>query len=725
MKIVKLEKNSQKSVFIDILKYENPHVSENAINSDTIEEFYSFLRDLAGSHLDKNKLAKDYYERIEKGRKIFEQLKYKDYSAIRIMDYLDRTGDEYIDNNYEGKTITNKPFEYLWKELNGISTHIKNDFLIDMLFLFRQMNGEMQRNMPSKEMVMEWMDRNPSGLDEELVEIRKKNKDRIIRKFIYKIDKGEIKDAKFNFEEGISLDQKYKKINKWWDTRLFQLRFAIRDPEVLNEMLDNSIPEKQMKILRDAKKVGIPTFVNPYYLSLMNVYVPDHLIGSDEAIREYVFYSKQLVKEFGDIKAWEKEDIIEPGKPNAAGWILPNETNIHRRYPEVSILIPDTQGRACGGLCSSCQRMYDFQSGHLNFNLKKLHPKETWPEKLKRLMVYFEKDSQLRDILITGGDALMSSDKSLQLILDAVYEMALNKIEANKKRKNGEKYAEIVRVRLGTRLPVYLPQRITHDLINILAAFKKKARKIGIKQFVIQTHFETSMEITVEAKQAIADILSAGWIITNQQVFTSGASKRGHTAKLRKVLNDVGVLPYYTFTVKGFLENSYNFATNERAMEEQFEEKVIGKIKPKYYSEIKDFALDAENMIAQINNLREKADVPFLATDRNVINLPGVGKSLSYRTIGLTASGRRILEFAHDHTRNHSPIIKKMKKVVIIESKSVSKYIRQLMRFGEDIEEYDGVYGYSLGETEPRMPIYEYPEYSFDITEDYTNLKVD
>ena len=44
---------------------------------------------------------------------------------------------------------------------------------------------------------------------------------------------------------------------------------------------------------------------------------------------------------------------------------------------------------------------------------------------------------------------------------------------------------------------------------------------------------------------------AAGWIITNQLVFTTAASRRGHTAKLRKVLNDVGVLPYYTFTVKG------------------------------------------------------------------------------------------------------------------------------------------------------------------------------
>ena len=60
-------------------------------------------------------------------------------------------------------------------------------------------------------------------------------------------------------------------------------------------------------------------------------------------------YSKQLIDEYNHIVAWEKEDLVKPGKPNAAGWLLPNDHNIHRRYPEVAILIPDTMGRACGG----------------------------------------------------------------------------------------------------------------------------------------------------------------------------------------------------------------------------------------------------------------------------------------------------------------------------------------------------------------------------------------
>jgi lysine 2,3-aminomutase len=305
-------------------------------------------------------------------------------------------------------------------------------------------------------------------------------------------------------------------------------------------------------------------------------------VGADLAIRYYILYSKQLVEEFGNIVAWEKEDQVEAGKPNAAGWLLPEGHNIHRRYPEVAILIPDTLGRACGGLCSSCQRMYDFQGGRLNFNLDKLEPTTRWNEKLKDLMAYFEQDASLRDILITGGDGLMSSDKSLKLLLDEIYEMAQRKTERNLSLPEGEKLAELQRIRIGTRLPVYLPQRISLNLVKVLREFKEKAAKVGIKQFLIQTHFESPMEVTPESSMSIQRLIAAGWTVTNQMVFTVAASRRGHSAKLRKVLNDIGVLPYYTFTVKGYMENNAGFAPNARVVQEQLEEKVAGKIKEEY-----------------------------------------------------------------------------------------------------------------------------------------------
>ncbi len=128
-------------------------------------------------------------------------------------------------------------------------------------------------------------------------------------------------------------------------------------------------------------------------------------------------------------------------------------------------------------------------------------------------------------------------------------------------------------------------------------------------------------------------------------------------------------------------------------------------------------------MTEHINGLRKKANLPFIATDRNVLNLPGVGKSMTYRVIGITRSGRRILEFDHDHTRTHSPIIEKLGKFVIVESKSIAAYLEQIEEMGEDKKEYTSIWGYSIGETELRPSLFEYPKFDFELTPVITNFE--
>jgi len=709
---------------LDQILDENERLAGIIFSSETINQFHDKLKDWALEVISENSNALSYYRFETTGREALEKLRWRDYAAIRILDYIDNAGREVEDLNLHGEPVIINPFQILWLGAKAGIGGGHYNFYMDMLKLFRQLNDELPGPQADPELIRTWMDRHPTGLDERVIEARKHNRNRIINVFIKKMNEGTLSDPTFKFDEGMTEKEKYFKMLEWWDDRLFHLRFAIREPGLLNECLDFSLSKETMEVLDEGIKAGIPIFINPYYLSLLIIHVPDIPIGADLPIRDYVFNSRELVREFGKIPAWEKEDVVEPGKPNAAGWLLPSHYNIHRRYPEVAILIPDTVGRACGGLCVSCQRMFDFQNGNLNFDLRSLKPEGSWWERLEGLMKYFEEDSQLRDILITGGDALMSSDKSLKRILDAIYQMALNKIESNKLRKDGEKYAEMLRVRIGTRLPVYLPQRMTSELQEILAEFKDKASKIGFRQFVIQTHFESAMEITPEVVKGIKTLLDAGWIVTNQQVFTSAASRRGHTGNLRKALNDIGVLPYYTFSVKGYLENYNNFATNARAMQEQAEEKIIGTIPADLYPDIARLPDDPEHMVEKLKKLREKTGAPFLATDRNVLNLPGVGKSLTFRVIGITRYGRRILEFDHDHNRVHSPIIEKMGKIVIVESKPIEELINQYIRMGEDPAEYLSVFGYSLGETEMRMPVYEYPSYSFQNTDKITNIEI-
>ena len=623
-------------------------------------------------------------------------------------------------------------YQFLTEKLENIE--MPTDLFLELFQLFKRLQGE-SVPLPSPQRIKSRNDRWDTGLDEEVREMRDENKERMLHLLIQKIENRKSKPSvRFHFEEGMSYEEKYQLVSKWWGDFRFHLSMAVKSPAELNRFLGNSLSSETMYLLNRARKKGMPFFATPYYLSLLNVTGYGY---NDEAIRSYILYSPRLVETYGNIRAWEKEDIVEAGKPNAAGWLLPDGHNIHRRYPEVAILLPDTMGRACGGLCASCQRMYDFQSERLNFEFETLRPKESWDSKLRRLMTYFEQDTQLRDILITGGDALMSQNKTLRNILEAVYRMAVRKQRANLERPEGEKYAELQRVRLGSRLLAYLPMRINDELVDILREFKEKASAVGVKQFIIQTHFQTPLEVTPEAKEAIRKILSAGWIITNQLVYTVAASRRGHTTRLRQVLNSLGVVCYYTFSVKGFNENYAVFAPNSRSMQEQQEEKIYGQMTPEQAEELykiletkvsaginEEKPKEDADTAKQIRRFMRKHHLPFLATDRSVLNLPAIGKSMTFQLVGLTEEGKRILRFEHDGTRHHSPIIDQMGQIYIVENKSLAAYLRQLSKMGEDPEDYASIWSYTKGETEPRFSLYEYPDFPFRITDKMSNLEI-
>jgi lysine 2,3-aminomutase len=545
---------------------------------------------------------------------------------------------------------------------------------------------EVKTETPDKETVEAWMNRWPSGLDSEVNRCREDNKARIQQHLIEKLSSHRSTQSKYSFPEGTSQEEKLALIRQWWGDFRFHINQAARTPDEVATFLGGTICNENCRsLLKHAEAKGMPFFLTPYYASLLDETQKDF---DDYSLRSYVLYSQELVDSFGSIRAWEKEDITKAGEPNAAGWIVPYPKNIHRRYPDVAILIPDTLGRSCGGLCASCQRMYDFQNEHLKFEFQELAPSDSWPWKLRRLMDYFENDTQIRDILITGGDALMSRNESLRLILRAVISMADRKRKANLSRKDGEKFAEIQRIRLGTRLPVYLPMRIDGELIEILREAKEEGIKAGISQFIVQTHFQTSLEITKESAEALRLILSSGWRISNQLVYNVASSRRGHTAKLRKILEEHGVDCYYTFTVKGFEENRAVYTPNCRSLQESMEEKIWNK-----------------------------------TTGRNVLNLPAIGKSMTFQVVGINHDGRRILRFDHDRTRPHSPIINRIKKVYILENKSVAAYLRQLESVGEDVEEYASIWTYTRGQTEKRAPIFDYPDFPFRTTTRLTNYK--
>ena len=634
-----------------------PELVSIAVNSD-LTSFKSYIGDLSSSSNNTN-------------------------AAETIMSLLDNDG-KTVRELSTGEDIQMGIISRLYSFLRGDEdeTDCGADALLDVYYQLCRLDSDIAES-PDKEIVSCWMERWPSGLEPDVLDVMERNRQRIMHYLVEKVSGKSNRSVHYRFEEGMSYEDKFRRISEWWNDYRFHIAMAARSPTEINMLLGGTITKESYAMMLAARHKGMPFFLTPYYASLMN---SERGRYDDYAIRSYVLYSPELVHTYGSIRAWEKEDEVKGGEPNAAGWIVPDPQNIHRRYPDVAILIPDTMGRSCGGLCASCQRMYGFQNRHLHFDLHELQPKENWPHKLHRLMEYFENDSQIRDILITGGDALMSQNKSLEKILFAVCDMAERKRKANRERPDGQKYAEMQRIRLGTRLPVYLPMRINDELVEILRRTKEKGTDAGISQFIIQTHFQSPLELTPMALEGIRKLKSSGWSISNQLVYNVAASRRGHTAKLRKLLQDNGVDCYYTFSVKGFEENRDVFTPNCRSVQEAAEEKVWN-----------------------------------CSSDRNVLNLPAIGKSMTFQLAGIMPDGRRVLCFDHDGTRKHSPVIEKIGRVYILENKSVASYLRQLDMIGENSDEYSSIWEYTSSETEPRASIFRYPEYDFAVTDTITN----
>lgn len=118
-------------------------------------------------------------------------------------------------------------------------------------------------------------------------------------------------------------------------------------------------------------------------------------------------------------------------------------------------------------------------------------------------------------------------------------------------------------------------------------------------------------------------------------------------------------------------------------MQEQHEEKTFGKLTPEQADELYSLLETGEDTAARIRRFMKKHHLPFMATDRSVLNLPAIGKSMTFNLVGITEEGKRILRFDHDSTRRHSSIIDKLGKIYIVENKSLAAYLRQLSKMGK------------------------------------------
>jgi lysine 2,3-aminomutase len=182
---------------------------------------------------------------------------------------------------------------------------------------------------------------------------------------------------------------------------------------------------------------------------------------------------------------------------------------ITHRYPDRVLLLVTDQ---CSMYCRHCTRRRYAGSRD------EARPKE----QLEKAMEYIKATPVIRDVLLSGGDSLCISDERLEFILGS-----LRKIE----------HVEIIRI--GTRTPVVMPQRITTDLCRII----KKYHPVWLN-----THFNHPKEITDEAAQACGKLLEAGVPLGNQTVLLRGVNDCPYVIKdLVHRLLAIRVRPYYLY----------------------------------------------------------------------------------------------------------------------------------------------------------------------------------
>ena len=232
--------------------------------------------------------------------------------------------------------------------------------------------------------------------------------------------------------------------------------------------------------------------ITPYYFSLMDINDP-HCPIRKQAIPSI----KEIHKSEADLldPLHEDEDSPVPG--------------LTHRYPDrVLLLITDM----CSMYCRHCtRRRFAGANDH------------AMPmERIDKAIEYIAKTPQVRDVLLSGGDALLVDDDVLETII---------------KKLRAIPHVEIVRI--GSRTPVVLPQRITPELCAML----KKYHPIWLN-----THFNHPKEVTPESKAACERLADAGIPLGNQSVLLAGVNDCVHIMK-RLVHESVKmrVRPYYIY----------------------------------------------------------------------------------------------------------------------------------------------------------------------------------
>lgn len=276
---------------------------------------------------------------------------------------------------------------------------------------------------------------------------------------------------------------------KQWNDWRWQLKNRITTHEELIKYLKLTPEEEEVF---EGDNFPFRMAITPYYLSIIDPNNPNDPVRMQAVPK--ILESKLVTTDMTDPLS-EDTDSPTPG--------------LTHRYPDRVLLLLTDQ---CSMYCRHCTRRR--MAGETDAPMPQ--------ENVKKAIEYIRNTPEIRDVILSGGDPLTLSTKRLE---EVISELA------------AVEHVEIIRI--GSRIPVVLPQRIDAELITML----KKYPMVWLN-----THYNHANEMTPEAETALAKLANAGVVLSNQSVLLKGINDHVDVMKkLVHVLVKNRVRPYYIY----------------------------------------------------------------------------------------------------------------------------------------------------------------------------------
>ncbi|HSV49005.1 MAG TPA: lysine 2,3-aminomutase [Candidatus Acidoferrales bacterium] len=278
---------------------------------------------------------------------------------------------------------------------------------------------------------------------------------------------------------------------EWMDYR-WQLKNSIRTIAAFESFMGITFHKKERQELEETIK-KFPLSITPYYASLID----KENLRNDPIFKQAFPNPAELVISKYDMKDPLHEDEDSPVK------------GLTHRYPDRVLFLVSNR---CAMYCRHCTRK------------RKVGDPDHIPSKEQIIagLDYIRKHTEIRDVLLSGGDALLVPDEYLDWILTEL---------------NSISHVEVLRI--GTRTPVVLPYRITDELVAMLKSHHP---------LWLNTHFNHPRELTLSAREALKKLADVGIPLGNQSVLLAGVNDCPQIMKkLNQKLVQNRVRPYYLF----------------------------------------------------------------------------------------------------------------------------------------------------------------------------------